>query len=345
MRNNPIKDWANEIKKRQQEKEKVKNDEEPVSTWKDKIRINNDIHDCINIILRTKGCSWAKKGGCSMCGYLFDASSSVTQKQIFSQLKKSIKQHDVDNKFYVKIFTSGSFLDNEEITREMRLKIVEELKEKNDFAGLSIESRPEYINKKTITELKNKIDDLIVGVGLETSNNEVRKECINKGFSLNDYKKSIDILKKNEAIPKTYLLLKPPFLSEEKAIKDTIISTKKVSKIGSDKISINPCNIQRGTIVNELYKNNEYNPPWLWSLIQVLKETKEVKSDVISHPVAAGKKRGIHNCGECDGKIIEKIKNYSLYQDPSYLNKIKCGCKEQWKTILKNEEKSHNFIT
>ena len=40
----------------------------------------------------------------------------------------------------------------------------------------------------------------------------------------------------------------------------------------SDEISVNPMNIQRGTIIDRLHRHNEYRPPWLWSLVEMIKQ-------------------------------------------------------------------------
>ena len=38
----------------------------------------------------------------------------------------------------------------------------------------------------------------------------------------------------------------------------------------SDEISVNPMNIQNGTVIDRLFRNNEYRPPWLWSLVELI---------------------------------------------------------------------------
>ena len=52
---------------------------------------------------------------------------------------------------------------------------------------------------------------------------------------------------------RTYLLLKPPFVSEKDAVNDAIESVRKVSKLSND-VSVNPMNIQKNTLVEKLWK-------------------------------------------------------------------------------------------
>lgn len=341
----PINDWAKRIRKKQIQKESSKPKNNPIKVSWNKLRIFGKTYDSLNIILRTTGCRWAREGGCSMCGYLYDTSNSIKQRNIINQLNRALRSQDFKNQFFVKIFTSGSFLDDQEIRKKTRTKIINKLNEEPNFLGLSIESRPEFITEEKIRQIKDKVENLIIGIGLETSDDEIRLECINKGFNFKEYREALKVSLKNNVKVKTYLLLKPPFLSEKNSIKDTINSAKKASELGSFKISVNPCNVQRGTIVEELYKNDEYTPPWFWSLIKVLKETDYLEAEVISEPTAAGKKRGIHNCQECNDTMISKVRKYSKTQNIEHLKDIYCGCKEEWKSLLENEIRSHNLIS
>ncbi|PNX45885.1 MAG: radical SAM protein, partial [Thermoplasmata archaeon M9B1D] len=52
---------------------RIKDTKEPVSFWSEKDILNKKVVDAFVIILRTRGCSWALKSGCSMCGYFNDS--------------------------------------------------------------------------------------------------------------------------------------------------------------------------------------------------------------------------------------------------------------------------------
>jgi radical SAM enzyme (TIGR01210 family) len=98
-------------------------------------------------------------------------------------------------------------------------------------------------------------------------------------------------------------------------------------------------NIQRGTLVELLWKRKEYRPPWLWSLVEVLERLTQnsFSSMLLSHPSGGGSRRGVHNCGKCDGKVMEAIREFSTTQDPSPLESLECGCKRNWKDYLSLE--------
>jgi radical SAM enzyme (TIGR01210 family) len=306
------------------------------ASWKEKDYIDGTV-DAGVIILPTIGCRWGRKEGCIMCGYVYDAAREIDQDKIIEEFKKSIEKiGDVD---YLKIFTSGSFLDPGELTDNSIKKILKEVPD--NVKRLQIESRPEFIKEKALLEIKKSLDaELEIGIGLESANDRIR-DSINKGFSFDNFTKAVKICKKNGVKVKAYLLLKPPFLTEKEALEDAKESIKKAERAGADRVSINPMNIQRGTLVERLWKSGEYRPPWLWSVVEVLSWASEnAKIPVLSHPTAAGKRRGAHNCGKCDSDVYKGIMAYSQTQDKKHLE-MDCDCKNLWKDTLELEELEH----
>ena len=98
--------------------------------------------------------------------------------------------------------------------------------------------------------------------------------------------------------------------------------------------------MQKGTLVERLWRAKLYRPPWLWSAVEVLREAKEVGVQIMSDPVAAGKKRGPHNCGKCDATVAAAIREFSLLQDSSLLEGLYCNCLEKWKKAVELEKYS-----
>ena len=309
---------------------KIRDPKKPVNFWSEKEIFNDRIVNSFVIILRTKGCSWSAKSGCSMCGYFNDSyQKDVSSKDLLIQFEKAMEKYNGEE--IVKIFNSGSFFDDNEIKAKARIKILDKLSKKTK--KISVESRPEYINQLKLNEIGNILDkiEFEIGIGLETADDYIRKNSINKGFDLIDYQNATAIMKKNGIKTKTYLLLKPPFLTEKEAIDDTIKSIMKINKT-TDLISINPTNIHKNTYVEYLWKRNLYSPIWLWSIIDVLIKSKKIigekriKSDI----VAGGSIRGPHNCGKCDKKIVDNISKFSLNQNIELLKESSCECYDKW---------------
>ncbi|KAA0002138.1 MAG: TIGR01210 family radical SAM protein [Thermoplasmata archaeon] len=285
------------------------------------------------VVLKTRGCSWAHRSGCTMCGYFKDSNPFVTEKDIEEQIAYALSHYKGEK--IVKIFTSGSFLDEREISLKMQRKIIKKFFEK---AGkISIETRPEFISGiEKIKDVTNK-KIMEISLGLESANDIVLKYSVNKGFTFSIWKKAAeDVLDAGMKL-KTYILIKPPFLTEKEAIEDAIYSVKKIADY-CDTISFNPTAIHGYTLVEYLWKRNLYRPPWLWSVCEILKKARETFSGSIKCDiVAGGMERGAHNCGECDKFFLNAIKDYTIDGKKNAFKKLGCKCKEEWMDTLEME--------
>ena len=268
--------------------------------------------------------------------------SAVSEKDLLAQFENALQGYK--NEKIVKIFTSGSFLDPSEIPVPVQQQILTTLD--NTAEKISVESRPEFITEKSLGAIQKKIPlkKFEVGIGLETSNDLVREKAINKGFTFQDFKKAAVLLKKHKAHVKTYVLLKPPFLTEKESLNDCVNTAKDTSSC-TDLLSLNPTNIQRHTVVEYLWKRNQYRPPWLWSIVEFLQQSTSitdafVKCDV----VGGGSTRGPHNCGVCDTKVLHAIEEFSLTQKKEVFNGLSCSCQEQWRDQLDMESLSFGSL-
>ena len=146
-------------------------------------------------------------------------------------------------------------------------------------------------------------------------------------------------LKKFQVNLKTYVLIKPPFLTERESINDAIYTVDKIKTI-TDTISFNPINVQRNTLVNFLWQRKQYRPAWLFSIVEILKESKKIIDDVKikCDIVGGGNIRGAHNCKSCDRKFLDVISNFSLLQNVNIFNSLDCDCKEKWLDQLDIED-------
>jgi radical SAM enzyme (TIGR01210 family) len=316
---------------------------QPVRCWSEKDVLNGKIVNAYVIILRTRGCSWALTSGCTMCGYFNDSMFiDVSEKDLRSQFEKAMQKYK-DEKI-VKLFTSGSYLDPYEISISMQNEILSILTERAE--KISVESRPEYITEKRLTAIQKivALKEFEIGIGLETSNDLVREKTINKGFTFHDYKKATRLLKKHKMNVKTYVLMKPPFLTEKESLDDCIRTIKDIVSY-TDLVSLNPTNVQRHTVVEYLWKRNQYRPPWLWSIVEFLQLSKNITDTFVKcDVVGGGSTRGPHNCGSCDNKVLNAIEEFSLTQKQNVFQGLTCDCKEKWRDQLDLENLSFGSL-
>ncbi|MDH7517860.1 MAG: archaeosine biosynthesis radical SAM protein RaSEA [Candidatus Thermoplasmatota archaeon] len=301
----------------------------PVHCWSEKDILDGKIVDAFVIIFRTRGCSWALKSGCTMCGYFNDSTwKNVSDNDILTQFDRAMQKYSGQK--IVKIFTSGSFLDDDEIKPEVRKKILGVLSEKTD--KISVESRPEYVKDEKLSKIKEIVQPKTfeVGVGLETSNDFLREHAINKGFTFDDYKKSAKLFKKHGFKLKTYVLIKPPFITEKQAVEDCVNTVKDIRSY-TDVVSFNPTNVQHHTFVEYLWRRDQYRPPWLWSIVEILKQSKTKTDAYLKCDITGGgSRRGAHNCPNCDHKILNLIAKFSLNQNIKVFEDLDCECKQKW---------------
>lgn len=316
---------------------KISNPTKPVRYWYEKDILNGKITDAYVIIFRTQGCSWSLRSGCSMCGYFNDSMwKNVSSGDLLKQFNSAMQNYN--NEKFVKIFTSGSFLDDKEIKPKVRNEILSTLFE--TAKKVSVESRPEYVTNDKLSEIKDIHSKTFeVGIGLESANDFIRNKAINKGFTFNDYKKAAKILKKYNFYLKTYILIKPPYLTEKESIQDSIKTVERIKKY-TDLVSFNPTNVQRNTFVEYLWKQRKYRPPWLFSIIEILRESKKIAGNIrLKCDIAGGGSiRGAHNCKSCDRKFLNAISKFSLSQKINKFKDLDCDCKEKWLDQLDIED-------
>ncbi|ADD08631.1 archaeosine biosynthesis radical SAM protein RaSEA [Candidatus Aciduliprofundum boonei] len=302
-----------------------------ISVWSEKDRLQGRIVDSFVIILRTKGCRWAYHSGCSMCGYFNDTNPRMSDEDLLNQINEAFEKYK--NEEVVKVFTSGSFLDDWEVPPKIQNALYDKF---SSAKRIIVESRPEYVTREKAKKIAER-GNIMVALGLESANNETLRKRINKGFKVEDYVRAAEILNEFDIPVKTYILLKPPFMSERQAIEEAIYSVEFASQY-SEIVSVNPMNIQNYTLVEYLWRRGEYRAPWLWSVVEVLKRTANLDADVVSFPTAGGKTRGAHNCGKCDEKVLKAIENFSLTQNLESLENLNCSCKERWRKIVNYED-------
>jgi radical SAM enzyme (TIGR01210 family) len=305
----------------------------------------------VNIIFRSPGCAWARSesGGCTMCGYINDrAPPEITAENLWNQFTNALERQkeileNSANRIVYKMFTSGSFLDPKEIPESVQLEILTRLSQYPTIKEIVVESRPEYITEAILSKYKTLLAQKYfeVGVGVESSDDTIRRDIINKGFTWQNILIARDRLHQFGFGIKAYLIFKPPFLSEYTALFDITQSIRQCVEAGFDTISINPTNIQTHTLCEELFDENKFRSPWIYSLLWAIKHAvnqealKHVR--IISDPSAAGKERGVHNCYDktCNYEWLEVLKKFVLTQELSVIpESFTEKCAEEWQIKL-----------
>jgi hypothetical protein len=320
------------------EKQKHYDPHEPTRVWIDEDNTPDGVYQSLTIILNTGGCRWARAGGCTMCGYVAESveGGSVSHEALMDQIDVCLEheaEHADEKSGLIKIYTSGSFLDEREVGAETRRAIAETF---GDRDRIVVESLPDFVDREKLADFTEQGLATDVAVGLETATDRVRHDCVNKYFDFADFVDASEEADAAGAGIKAYLLMKPAFLSESEAIEDMKRSVRKCAEY-CHTVSMNPCNVQRYTMVDDLHFRGGYRPPWLWSVAEVLRDTADADAIVVSDPVGHGSERGPHNCGECDDRVQKAIKDFDLRQDPSVFEQVSCACEGTWEVVCEEE--------
>ena len=291
------------------------------------------------VILRSKGCAWWWKSGCTFCGYFNDVRGDVSAEDMFSQWEFA---KETTNQFedcgMVKVYTSGTFFEDRENPPEWQDLVLRETAQMG--LHLVVEAQAQMCTPEKISWVAERHPGCTVAIGLEAYDDRVLRFHVNKGFTTKQWHAAVQMLRDNNLRVKTYLLFKPPFMSEGDALVHTTSWLTNVAQY-SDEVSVNPMNIQKNTIVDRLFRNKEYRPPWLWSLVEMILRSHEYLGDescrIIVHPTAGGKIRGAHNCGQCDSEVVAAIERYSVSGDTEEFSQLECSCKSHWRAEIEND--------
>jgi radical SAM enzyme (TIGR01210 family) len=109
-------------------------------------------------------------------------------------------------------------------------------------------------------------------------------------------------------------------MSEQEAIEDAVASIRFAFEAGSHTVSLSCATVQQGSLLCEKWRKREYRPPWLWSVVEVIRQT------IALGPVRVGTFDDEpepldvpHNCGACDGRLSEALERYRQTMDAAVL--------------------------
>jgi radical SAM enzyme (TIGR01210 family) len=288
------------------------------------------------IVLRTPACQWAEKdplGGCIGCGFKSDSNSFVTYDDYLAQLQRVT----LNKRGRVSLCTAGSAFDPR-IPFEFWKYAMKWLRT-TGIQEVDMEATAADVirNVDRIKELRDLLGKpLNFGVGLESSNDFIRKVMIRKPLELATFEKAVACLGELDVGVFAYLMLKPPGLEEKEAIEDCVNTIRYFfalsSRIGlRSRINLKPFFVARSTVAEMLFEEGLTTPPKLWSLISVLKQVHDLgKIFIPLTDEGLSNHRDSKNCRACTIKVREAINEFNAFQDIKPIQELYCECKSDW---------------
>ena len=220
---------------------------------------------------------------------------------------------------HIKLYNSGNFFDKKAIPVEDYEDIAKILE---DYENVIVESHPKLIGDLCLqfNELLN--CQLQVAIGLETTNPEVLP-LLNKRMDLNDFQQAVHFLSSSGIGSRAFILLRPPFLSEEEGVEWAKKSIEFAFDSGVDCCAVIPT--RPGNGATDLLQNEGYfTPPDIISLEEVLEFGVGLKAGIV-----LGDLWDIHkfsNCDKCLESRTDRINEMNLTQLIG--NNVECDCTE-----------------
>lgn len=165
----------------------------------------------------------------------------------------------------LKLFNSGSFFDPGAIPVEDFPRIASLA---DPFAHILVESHTAFIGENCLEFSRMLKGRLEVAIGLESIHPAILPR-LNKGMSLEDFRRSVEFLKENEISTRAFILLRPPFLSEEEGVEWACRSIDYAFACGVDVCSVIPVRSGNGAL-DHLESEGYFRQPSVHSLEQVL---------------------------------------------------------------------------
>ena len=132
-------------------------------------------------------------------------------------------------------------------------------------------------------------------------------------------------------MPKAYLFVKPILTSEKDAIEEAVKSAEYAESVGVTRISFCPATIHKDTLMELLWRGGSYQPPWIWSIMEIIKRVRSsLKIPVIMDTAGFGSRRGPYNCKKCNSRLKSMIIESNLEQNIP--EDFECECKDKWRS-------------
>jgi len=275
------------------------------------------IEDVATLFLTNRECPFR----CLMCDLWKNTTDQpVAEGAIPKQIALALEQ--LPSTKHIKLYNSGSFFDRKAIPPADYTAIAD-LMNQREFETIIIESHPAFINDEALKfrdMLKGRLE---IAIGLETAHPEVLKK-LNKKMDLCDFEQAVNLLKINKIAVRAFILLRPPYLSEEEGLTWAKRSLDFAFSVGVECCVVIPTRAGNGA-VDYLQHRGDFTPPSVRSLEAVLKygileQKGRIFADLWDLEIFS-------SCEKCFPYRKERLNMMNLHQ--KYFPPVRCNCTEK----------------
>jgi archaeosine synthase beta-subunit len=276
--------------------------------------VSGTIEDMGIIFLTNRECPFH----CLMCDLWKNTTNETVQGgSIPCQIKWALEK--MPGVKHIKLYNSGSFFDRRAIPEEDFETIASLL---DGLETVIVESHPRFIDERCIRFRDLLKPELHVAMGLETIQPGMLKK-LNKSMTIEEFSDSTAFLTKNGISTRAFILLRPPFVSEEDGISWAKKSVDFAFSTGIECCTIIPVRAGNGAM-DLLRSEGHFTPPSIQSLEEVLEYGISLKSGRVF--ADTWDLSLFSDCEKCLEKRIERISQMNLRQE--IVSTVDCRCKD-----------------
>lgn len=246
-----------------------KTQREPIATFIDEERLpDKRLGKVGTVIINNRECPYS----CTMCGLWQDTlNNTPSPGSVAGQIESALAQFDTIDA--VKLYNAGTFFDEDAIPKYDRDRIADLCKE---IDWVIVEARPDWLGDSCL-EFADQINGrLEVAIGLETADEQILA-MLNKKMSVKSFQNGADFLQKHSLSLRVFIMVKPPFCNESRAVELANDSVKLADDAGAISISLIPTYETPG-LMEWLRSRHFYEPPRLQTLFDAAKSAKRITS-------------------------------------------------------------------
>jgi len=264
------------------------------------------------ILLTNRECPFT----CLMCDlWKHTTDGPVPLGAIPSQIEYALKK--LRPATLLKLYNSGSFFDPGAIPFEDHTRIATL---SSGFEQVLVESHTAFVGEECLAFSRMLKGRLQVAIGLETAHPEVLRR-LNKGMTLEAFKKSVELLQSNGITTRAFVLLRPPFLSEEEGEEWACRSIDFAFDSGVDICSVIPVRSGNGAL-DHLAEEGYFEEPSIRSLERVLDYGIGLKRGLVFADLWDLER--FSSCNRCYGSRKARLERVNLTQEA--VGPVTCNC-------------------
>lgn len=238
----------------------------------------------VNYILEigflSKQCRNDAAGTCIMCDY--GCAIDTCANSVYINEMRNILIEYAGRSNHLLLCTNGSFMDEYQISSDLFIEILTEAG-RHDFPIIEIETHYRSVTKDKLDLIHHILPQkqIIIEMGLETTNHYLHKSVIMKNIELKSFDKTIQMIKKYNFGVDLNIMLGMPFLDTKEQFDDTQKTVNWAFERDCRAV-IFPINIKPFTLLWHMHQLDYYSPISHWLLILFLESISIEKLDQVT---------------------------------------------------------------